>query len=124
MDEAALENLVTRYCDAWNEADPAQRDAMLATVWAEDGVYCDPTVQAAGRSELVTHIGRVLARNPDSRIIRTSRVDSHHGLLRFTFARVTAKDEVLRDGIDFGEMSDDGRLRRITGFFGPPAPMA
>ena len=124
MDDAALENLVTRYCDAWNEADPAKRDAMLATAWAEDGVYSDPTVRAAGRGELAAHIGRVLARNPDSRIVRTSRVDSHHGLLRFTFARVTATGEVLRDGIDFGAVSDDGRLHRITGFFGPLSPLS
>ena len=121
MEDAALENLVTGYCDAWNEADPAKRDAMLAVVWTDDGVYSDPTVQTIGRSDLVAHIGRVLARNPDSRILRTSRADAHHGLLRFTFARITAKGEVLRDGIDFGELSVDGKLRRITGFFGPVA---
>lgn len=124
MEDAALENLVTGYCDTWNEADAAKRAAMLAAVWADDGIYSDPTVQAVGRDELATHIGRVLARNPDSRILRTSRVDTHHGLLRFTFARVTAKGEALRDGIDFGEVSEDGKLRRITGFFGPLTPMA
>lgn len=123
MENAALEALITGYCDAWNETDPAKRDAMLAAVWADDGVYSDPTVQAVGRGELGTHIGRVLARSPDSRIVRTSRVDAHHGLLRFTFARVAATGAVMRDGIDFGEVSEDGRLRRITGFFGAPAPM-
>lgn len=124
MTDAALEDLVTAYCDAWNEADPARRAAMLAVVWAEDGVYSDPAVQAVGRDELSTHIGRVLARNPDSRILRTSRADSHHGLLRFTFARVLMNGEVLRDGVDFGEVSGDGTLIRIAGFFGPPTPLA
>lgn len=123
MDDAALEALITAYCDAWNEADPAKRDAMLRDVWTEGGIYTDPTVQAVGRAALVTHIGGVLARYPDSRISRTSRVDLHHGLLRFTFARIAATGETMRDGIDFGEVSDDGRLRRITGFFGPTIPL-
>ena len=124
MEDAALEALITGYCDAWNETDPAKRDAMLAAVWADNGVYSDPTVQAVGRGELGAHIGRVLARSPDSRIVRTSLADAHHGLLRFTFARVTATGEVMRDGIDFGEVSQDGRLLRITGFFGPLSPLS
>lgn len=123
MDDAALEELIAGYCDAWNEAEPAKRAAMLQAVWAAGGVYTDPTVQANGVGELVTHIGRVLARSPDSRIVRTSKVDSHHGLLRFTFARIAATGETMREGIDFGEVSEDGRLRRITGFFGPLAAL-
>lgn len=118
MEDVTLEKLVTDYCEAWNEADPTARDAKLAAVWADGGVYSDPTVQAIGRSELVAHIGRVLARNPDSRIVRTSKVDHHHGLLRFSFARILRNGDVLRDGIDFGEVTGDGRLIRITGFFG------
>src|SRR3546814_9016249 len=124
MMDAALDDLVTAYCAACNETDPASREAMLAAIWAEDGIYSDPTVQTVGRRELSAHIGRVLARNPDSRILRTSRADSHHGLLRFTFARVLTNGEVLRDGVDFGEVSGDGTLIRIAGFFGPPTPLA
>lgn len=121
MDDATLEILITAYCEAWNEADSAKREAMLADVWAERGVYTDPMVQTVGRGELATHIGRVLARNPDSRIARTSRVDHHHGLLRFSFARLLRNGDVLRDGVDFGELDGDGKLARITGFFGPLA---
>jgi hypothetical protein len=122
MQPAKLEALITTYCDAWNEADPQRRDAMLQQVWADDGSYCDPTVQISGRAALVAHIADVQARSPGSRILRTSRVDAHHGMLRFSFSRVDGHGELLRDGLDLGEVAGDGRLRRVTGFFGPLQP--
>ena len=115
-----LEELITLYCTAWDEPDPSRRDRMLQLVWAEDGIYADPTVYAVGRKELCEHIGKVLARLPGSRIVRSSLADAHHGMFRFTFKRVQANGETLREGIDFGELSRDGKLQRIAGFFGPP----
>jgi hypothetical protein len=119
----ALEVLISAYCDAWDEAEPGRRAVMLSAVWADDGVYVDPTVVAKGVAELSAHIGRVLERNPKTRIRRTSKADVHHGLLRFSFARVGRDGSVLREGVDFGEVSGDGKLVRITGFFGPLTPL-
>lgn len=123
MDGGIVEALISAYCDAWNEPDAEKRAVMLSAVWADDGVYIDPAVQAKGVSELSAHIGRVLERNPETRIRRISRVDVHHGLLRFSFARVTPDGSMLREGVDFGEVSGDGKLVRIVGFFGPLAPL-
>lgn len=35
-------------------------------------------------------------------------------------AAYAAAWNAITDGVDFGELADDGRLRRITGFFGTP----
>jgi hypothetical protein len=40
--------------------------------------------------------------------------------MRFTWAMVTADGKEQTRGMDFGELAPDGRIRRITGFFGPP----
>ena len=117
----ALETLVDAYFAAWNEADPARRGDMLAAVCAHGATYTDPTVHAASAAELVAHIGNVLSRLPGSRVIRTSVLDSHHGMVRFSFRRVLADGMVRMDGVDFVELSDDGKLKRIVGFFGPLA---
>lgn len=117
----ALEKLIETYCSAWDEPDPARREQMLKDVWAEDGMYTDPTIHTVGRRELAEHIGQVLTRYPGSRIVRTSHLDTHHGMMRFSWKKVLADGKSLPEGIDFCELSSEGKLQRIIGFFGPLA---
>ena len=49
---------------------------------------------------------------------RASGIDEHHGAVRFAWELVAPDGTVALSGMDFGEIGDDGRLRRITGFFG------
>ncbi len=115
----AADDTVAAYGAAWNEQDEAARRVLLERSWADDGVYCDPSGRAEGRSALVGHIGGFHARMPGSRIELTSGVDEHDGLLRFAWQMVGPDGAVALDGIDFGELGADGRLERIVGFFGP-----
>ena len=55
-------------------------------------------------------------------VLLTSGVAEHHTLLQFTWVRVGPDGRRIRDGIDFGELAADGRISRMTGFFGPPPP--
>ena len=48
-------------------------------------------------------------------------VDIHHSVLRFTWHKELADGRVLANSIDIGEISGDGKLSRIVGFFGPIA---
>jgi hypothetical protein len=118
LDEVALEELITLYCDSWGEPDPARRYHMLQQVWAENGTYTDPTVHMTGSKELVEYIGKILKKYPGARIVRTSVVDAHHGMVRFTWRLARADGQTLTEGVDFGELSSEGKLRRIVGFFG------
>ena len=49
---------------------------------------------------------------------------THHDKLRFTWRMVLANGKVFLEGTDFGELSSDGKLRRVVGFLGPLAPRA
>jgi len=116
-DRMALEALILRYCEAWGEPDAGRREEVLQQVWAEDGTYTDPSVHLTGRGELVEFIGRVLKRYPGTRIVRSSGVDAHHGMVRFAWRLVSADGQTVIEGVDFGEISGEGKLSRIVGFF-------
>lgn len=117
---ATCEQVLLAYVAAWNEADEGKRRTLLETSWAENGIYIDPTTQVSGREALIQHLGRLIQQFADHRVLLTSGVDEHHGLIQFTWARIGPDGRKIRNGIDFGELAADGRLLRITGFFGPP----
>ena len=114
-----LAQLIDTYCQVWNEPDAQRRAHLLAQVWSDGATYTDPTVHAAGSGELLAHIANVVARRPGARIVRTSAVDEHHGLARFSWRLVEADGTPRPEGIDIVELSADGKIRRIIGFFGP-----
>jgi hypothetical protein len=115
----ALDDVIDTYCAAWNAAEAAERNRLLRVAWTADGRYSDPLVHDLDRPALVTHIGTLLEKFPGSTIRRTSVVDSHHGGLRFSFVRLAADGSAMREGVDFCQLGEGGRLSRITGFFGP-----
>lgn len=117
-----LSELIRLYTDAWSEPDRALRQQLLERVWAEDGTYTDPTAHVAGMHAFVDHIGGIFEQFPGACCELTSGIDMHHETLRFTWRMLLADGTALLDGIDFAELSTDGKLRRIVGFFGPLAP--
>ena len=121
MDTAQL---IDRYCAAWSDPDPAARRALVALVWAEGATYTDPTVHAAGSEELLAHIARVQTGRPGAKVLRTSELDVHHGVVRFAWKALDAEGATLRHGIDLAFLSPEGkRIERIVGFFGDLAPL-
>jgi hypothetical protein len=120
---APAEETVAAYAAAWNEQDEDARRALLERSWTDDGVYCDPSGRAEGRAALVGHIGGFHARMPGNRIEMASAVDEHDGLLRFAWQMLTPDGAVALDGMDFGELDGDGRLKLIVGFFGAFPPV-
>jgi hypothetical protein len=113
------EETVRTYAAAWGETDPARRHEMLERSWTDEGVYCDPLRVAEGRAALERTIGEFQARNPGATIPLASGVDEHHGFVRFRWRVVRPDGSAATEGFDVGELAPDGRLRRITGFFGP-----
>lgn len=121
MEVAALERLIDTYCSAWNEPDAGRRKTLLDAVWNAGATYTDPRAHAVGVEALAAHIGRILEGRPGAKVIRTSAIDEHHGLVRFAWRLVEADGNPLPEGIDFAEITPGGRIARIVGFFGPLA---
>ncbi|MFO1319938.1 MAG: nuclear transport factor 2 family protein [Burkholderiales bacterium] len=114
-----LAAVVDRYCEAWGVADDAARRALLASVWAPDATYTDPTAHVQGIDGLATHIAGVRQQYPGAIIERTSTVDSHHDHARFGWQLRRPDGSTLPEGIDIVDFTADGRIAAIVGFFGP-----
>jgi hypothetical protein len=114
---------VDTYLAMWNETNPARRAGHIAQAWTDGGSYVDPLILAEGHSALSAMVDGVQAKFPGHRFRRVSGVDSHHDQLRFAWELVAPDGAVVVAGIDVGGLAPDGRLARITGFFGElPAP--
>jgi SnoaL-like domain len=109
---------VDTYLAMWNETDPARRAEHIARVWAGDGRYVDPMLEAGGHAAIGLMVAGVQARFPGHRFRRTSGVDTHHDQLRFGWELAGPDGAIVVGGIDVGELAPDGRLKRIAGFFG------
>jgi hypothetical protein len=109
---------VDTYPAMWNETDPARRAQHIARAWTGDGRYVDPMLEAEGHAALAEMVTGVQAKFPGHRFRRVSGVDVHHDGLRFGWELAGPDGTVVVAGIDVGTLAPDGRLRRITGFFG------
>lgn len=117
-----LVNLITLYISAWSEPNHLLREQLLESIWAEDGTYTDPSVHIPNRKEFINHINKFVEQFPGCRFDLTSEIDTHHKKFRFTWRMILADGKVAMEGIDFGELSPEGKLHCIVGFFGLPTP--
>ena len=109
---------VDTYLAMWNEPDAGRRAKCIEQAWADDGTYVDPALDAVGHTALSDMVAAVHERFPGHRFRRTSGIDVHHDLVRFGWELAAPDGSVTVAGIDVGELAKDGRLARITGFFG------
>lgn len=113
-----LTTTIDTYLSAWTEPDAARRAGLITRAWDTDGRLTDPPFAAAGHAGISEMASTLQAQFPGHRFRRTSGIDAHHDQLRFTWELVGPDGAVALSGLDVGELAADGRLRRITGFFG------
>lgn len=118
----ATKEVIEAYMAAWNEKDEDRRRVLLARAWADGATYTDPMAHAAGVEELVSLISQFQGQMAGASIVQTTGVDEHHGRLRFGWAMKGPDGSTRMEGIDVGELAEDGRIKSITGFFGPLPP--
>ena len=117
-DTGEITRIVDTYLAAWNETDPARRAQLIEEAWSPDGRYVDPLLEATGHGAIADMAAGVHQQFPGQRFTRLSGIDAHHDVVRFAWQLGGPDGTVTVAGIDVGELADDGRLRRITGFFG------
>jgi hypothetical protein len=108
--------LIEEYIAAWNEPDPSIRIELLEAVWQENGAYIDPVSHAENRAGLDAIIDGFQGDNPGAKFILNEKIDFHHGRVRFYWDLHLANGMEI-PGMDYGEVSLDGKLVKIVGFF-------
>lgn len=104
---------------AWNEPNAAKREALINEAWAENGEFMDPANQIKGRKNLLPLITDFVSRYPGAQVIQTTTIDQHHYVYRASWKIVLANGTYFMEGTDFGEFNKDGKITRVTSFFGP-----
>ena len=110
------QTLAQRYIASWNEIDPDARRRLIDSLWAEDGRYTDPMMQARGQVAIADLIGGVHAKFPGLRFALSGTADSHGPYARFSWSFGPSDGPVVARGTDFAALAEDGRLTQVTGF--------
>ena len=110
--------LVDTYFDMWRTTDPAERVALVSQAFTEDGRHVDQHADATGHAGLAEMIAGVHAGFPAFQMERTSGVDRFGDQLRFSWELNAADGTPIVAGLDVAELAPDGRLQRVTGFWG------
>jgi hypothetical protein len=109
---------VDTYLSAWNEPDVGTRAPLIEKAWATDGVLQDPPLEGEGHAGISAAADALHTHYAGHRFRRVSGVDTHHDMFRFAWELVGPDGAVAIAGLDVGQVAPDGRLQRITGFFG------
>ena len=109
--------------DTWfaslNELDSEKRAGLVKQAWAGDGRWVDPPFEGEGHDAINQMVDAVYQSYPDHRFRRVSDLDVHHDAVRYGWELVNQDGEIVLAGTDIGTLDAEGRLSRITGFFGP-----
>ena len=117
-----LETTVDTWLQAYGETDDATRAGLIAQAWAPDGVLVDPPFQGTGHAEIAALAGAAQGQFPGHTFLRTSEIDAHHDVARYTWELVGPDGVTAVAGTDVALVGADGRLRYVAGFFGEPTP--
>lgn len=117
-EKTSTEIVVDTYLAMWNEDDPKAREALIEQAWSTDGSYRDPKLAADGHAALSEMVETVHQHYPGQRFARLTAVDEHNRFARFGWHLANDDGNVTVAGIDVAEFDTEGRIRRITGFFG------
>ena len=109
---------VDGYLAAYGEPDQARRSELIAQVWSEDGRLVDPPASAEGHDGISALADAVQQQFAGHRFRRASAIDAHNDVARYAWELVAADGTVTLAGMDVAEVAPDGRLRKVTGFFG------
>jgi len=114
-----LNTTIDRWFAALNDTDPDGRAAHVAEAFADDGAWVDPPFQGQGHDAINALLANVSEHYPGARFRRVSAIDAHHDAVRYGWEMVDADGNVVIAGTDIGQVAPDGRLQRVSGFFGP-----
>lgn len=121
-----VNELVVSYVAAWNEPDPKRRRELVVKTWTDGGSYVDAHRHGEGYDAIDGLIARAQQQFPGYRIRLVSKIETHNGRLRFSWAAGgTEQAPLYLAGTDFVQISNDGRFQTVTGFVdASPAPVS
>lgn len=103
---------------AWNEPNPELVRSHLDKGLAPDVEFIDPSIETHGIDEFEANVHEVHKQLPGATYERTSGVDNHHQLYRYSW-QISQDGAIVMPGFDVAEVDEAGLVVRVLGFFGP-----
>jgi hypothetical protein len=113
-----LSTTVDTHLAAYGEPDAAKRRPLIEQVWTREGELLDPPFEGRGHDEISAMADVVQQHYAGHSFRRTSGIDEHHGFARYGWELAAPDGAVAVAGVDVAQLDEDGRIVRITGFFG------
>jgi hypothetical protein len=108
--------IADNYLHVWNEADAAQRRALLDKGWAADALYSDPIMTGRGREGVATMIEGARTQFPGHRFTLRGTPDGHGAFVRFSWTLAPVGGGAVGGGTDIVRLDEDGRIAEVIGF--------
>ena len=113
---SAIESIVNRYIDSWNQTDAAGRRAAIRELYAENAGYTDPLAAVRGWDAIDQFIAGAQQQFKGLVFSLAGKIDAHHDTARFTWhLGVPGAKEPVVIGFDVA-VTENGRLRQVYGF--------
>jgi hypothetical protein len=109
---------IDTYLEAYGEPGAERRQELIRKVWAADGHLIDPPLDARGHDGIDGMFAAVQGQFAGHTFRRSSGVDVHHDIARYSWELVGPDGSVALVGLDVAEFDGDGRLSRVVGFMG------
>jgi uncharacterized protein YndB with AHSA1/START domain len=110
--------LADRFFAVWAERDEARRRAGLAAIATEDLAFRDAHSCTAGLDDLVAHVGASQRFLPGLVLARQGEARQCQGTVLVGWAAKGPDGAVKARGTNVFELAPDGRIARVTGFWG------
>lgn len=106
------------YSASWSmpEADRLQR---LEETVSSEVTYTDPNISLRGIAAFSEYMAGFQSNMPDT-CFAIREVLNHHGRTLSHWNMMNADNTVVGTGTSFAELTNDGKLTNINGFFGTP----
>ena len=108
---------VDAWLRAWGEPEAGQRRALLASCATPDVVFRDAYSATEGLEDLLAHLDAVQVFMPGVTLSRDGDVRLSHGTALARWTATRADGAVQGKGINVYDLSPDGRLARVVGFW-------
>lgn len=115
----SIETTIDGFFRAWNADTDDERQAAVAEVYTETAVVKDPLADVQGHEAIAGFIAGARQQFPGHSFRRSSGIDAHHDLVRFSWQLLDPSGAPVVEGFETAQVAADGRLACTLGFFGP-----
>ena len=122
MDHQAInhEEVWEIWCKSWKVTNPEEKTALFRTCLDTVCQYHDPLAKVDGWQQIMSYMAEFHERFPGAYFVTTEFL-THGDKSIARWEMRGDNDIVLGDGMSYGEYTDQGRLKQMTGFFPVPA---